>query len=71
MKAIRAYQKLRPESVGRQCRFVPSCSCYAHTALEKDGLKALPKIIWRLMRCNPINGKYYKQDPYTNSKKAS
>jgi len=38
------------------CRFQPSCSEYGKIALKKYGvIRALPKIIWRILRCNPWN----------------
>ena len=38
------------------CKFYPSCSAYAILVLEKDGFVfGLPKIIWRVLRCNPWN----------------
>ncbi|MFH0834598.1 MAG: membrane protein insertion efficiency factor YidD [Patescibacteria group bacterium] len=38
------------------CRFTPTCSQYGDQALKKYGvLRALPKIIWRILRCNPWN----------------
>ncbi|MFH1375901.1 MAG: membrane protein insertion efficiency factor YidD [Patescibacteria group bacterium] len=36
------------------CRFQPTCSEYAKGALRKYGVaRALPKIVWRVLRCNP------------------
>lgn len=60
---IRIYQKLRPPAVGAQCRFVPTCSCYAKDALDIYGLKALPKIIGRLCRCHPLGSRGIEYDP--------
>ncbi|MCU0679730.1 MAG: membrane protein insertion efficiency factor YidD [Planctomycetes bacterium] len=38
------------------CRFKPTCSEYAVSALEKYGLfKGTIKAIWRILRCNPFN----------------
>ena len=38
------------------CRFYPSCSEYAILVLKKSGFFiGLPKIIWRILRCNPWN----------------
>lgn len=37
------------------CRFYPSCSAYALTALERFSLpRALALIVWRLLRCQPF-----------------
>ncbi|MCF7836570.1 membrane protein insertion efficiency factor YidD [Candidatus Gracilibacteria bacterium] len=36
------------------CRFTPTCSNYGKGALQKYGvIRGIPKIIWRIMRCNP------------------
>lgn len=38
------------------CRFRPTCSEYAISALEKYGfIKGGFKAVWRIMRCNPWN----------------
>jgi len=62
-KLVRAYQIAGSPWVGKACRFVPTCSCYAHQALELHGLRALPLIAWRLMRCNPFHGRGVQLDP--------
>ncbi len=62
---IRSYQKMRPPVVGEQCRFVPSCSCYASEALDKHGLRALPKIMGRICRCHPLGSRGIEYDPVT------
>ena len=39
-----------------RCRFRPTCSEYAISAIEKYGLiKGGKKAAWRLLRCNPWN----------------
>jgi putative membrane protein insertion efficiency factor len=40
---------------GGYCRFAPTCSSYAVHALRKDGVVALPAIVWRVARCHPWN----------------
>lgn len=38
------------------CRFYPTCSEYAISAIEKYGLiKGGLKALWRIIRCNPWN----------------
>jgi len=38
------------------CRFHPTCSQYAITAIEKYGIiKGGFKAVWRVLRCNPWN----------------
>ncbi|MBD5137948.1 MAG: membrane protein insertion efficiency factor YidD [Ruminococcus sp.] len=36
------------------CKYYPSCSAYALTAIEKHGaLKGTALAVWRVLRCNP------------------
>jgi uncharacterized protein len=55
MWAIRGYQLAISPMLGPRCRFYPSCSCYAHTAIERFGVL---RGIWlgtlRLLRCHPF-----------------
>jgi len=38
------------------CKYEPSCSLYAKEAIEKLPVyKAAIKIIWRVIRCNPLS----------------
>ena len=38
------------------CRFYPTCSEYAITAIEKYGVvKGSRKALWRILRCNPFS----------------
>lgn len=54
-RAVRLYQEfLSPLKMGPSCRFEPTCSNYALTALERHGLfKGLLLSIGRLLRCAP------------------
>lgn len=53
---IRAYQLLISPMSPPSCRFYPSCSSYAITALRRFGpLKGTWLAAWRLLRCNPWN----------------
>lgn len=53
---IRLYQLFLSGLVGPVCRFTPSCSCYAVDALAQYPIyRALPRIIYRLLRCNPFS----------------
>ena len=43
--------------LGNRCRFAPSCSEYAHQALERHGVsKGLYLTTKRLCRCHPWGG---------------
>jgi putative membrane protein insertion efficiency factor len=57
MALVRAYQlTLSPLFMG-SCRFEPSCSRYAMTALEQHGLlKGAWLAVRRLSRCHPLGG---------------
>ena len=36
-----------------RCKYYPSCSNYAATAINRYGLKGVAMAAWRLLRCNP------------------
>ena len=51
---IKAYQYSVSYFIGRQCRFMPTCSQYAIEAIEKYGiLKGSKLAIKRLLKCHP------------------
>ena len=54
--AVRAYQKLVSPLLPPSCRFYPSCSAYAVTALERHGaLRGGWLAARRLSRCHPFH----------------
>ena len=54
---FKLYYRLLSPLLGNRCRFAPSCSEYAHQALERHGLvKGLWLTIKRLCRCHPWGG---------------
>ena len=54
MAAVRWYQRYISPLSGPRCRYYPSCSSYAVTAIEKHGaLRGTRLAVWRLLRCNP------------------
>lgn len=58
MGAVRAYQLILSPFLPRACRFEPSCSHYAITALSKYGLfRGAGLALKRLLRCHPFSGK--------------
>ena len=53
---LRFYKKFISPALPDSCRFYPTCSEYAATAVEKYGvLKGSIKSIYRIIRCNPFN----------------
>jgi putative membrane protein insertion efficiency factor len=53
---IKGYQVFISPMLGQNCRFHPSCSCYAHQALETHGLvKGTWLSVKRIMKCNPMH----------------
>lgn len=64
IKIIKIYQKTLSPDHGLlkgkypfgYCRFRPTCSEYAISAIEKYGIiRGGAKATWRLLRCNPWN----------------
>ena len=52
---VKAYQRIVSPYLPARCRFVPSCSTYAATAIERWGLcKGGALTLWRLLRCQPL-----------------
>ena len=49
---IKAYQSFSATREPR-CKYYPSCSNYAMTAIGRYGIKGLAMASWRLLRCNP------------------
>ena len=50
---IKVYQKWVSPMFASRCKYYPSCSSYAVTAIESYGLKGIAMSTWRLLRCNP------------------
>jgi len=56
IKIIEFYKLYLSPSLGRHCRFYPSCSEYFKLSLEKQGAaKGTVKGVWRILRCHPFN----------------
>ena len=54
IQLIKAYRLLLSPWLGGQCRFYPTCSCYAITAIERFGvLRGSLLAAQRLSRCHP------------------
>lgn len=56
---------LSPMKRGPSCRFLPTCSEYAITAVKQRGIVVGGALAtWRILRCNPLfRGGYYDPVP--------
>lgn len=51
---VRLYQRAISPALLQRCKYHPSCSRYAVTAIRQYGiLRGLILAAWRLLRCNP------------------
>ena len=51
---IVAYQRFISPAIPRRCKYEPTCSRYAVSAIREYGiLRGLVLAGWRLLRCNP------------------
>ena len=67
---IKVYQVTLSPLLGRQCRYVPTCSVYAEEALERFGVRRGSWLaLRRLGRCHPWGGSGY--DPVPEGHEAS
>ncbi|HVA66788.1 MAG TPA: membrane protein insertion efficiency factor YidD [Elusimicrobiota bacterium] len=52
---IEGYQTLFRPAMSPRCRFLPTCSDYAHEAIDRHGvLKGVALSVWRLLKCHPL-----------------
>ena len=64
LSSIRLYQRIISPALAPSCRFVPSCSKYAHEAIEKYGvIKGGWLAIKRIGRCHPLHPGGYDPVP--------
>lgn len=53
---IRLYQLLISPALGPRCKYEPSCSAYAVSALRRFGVfRGSILAVWRILRCNPFS----------------
>jgi hypothetical protein len=51
---VRFYRRFVSPAIPKRCKYHPSCSQYAVTAIRRYGiLRGLVLAGWRLLRCNP------------------
>jgi len=61
---VRAYQATLRPFLGRQCKFLPTCSEYMIEALRMRGaVVGLALGLWRILRCNPFSRGGYDPVP--------
>lgn len=61
---IIAYRYTLSALIGRECRYLPTCSEYAEEAIEKNGAwKGLWLALARVVRCSPWGGSGYDPVP--------
>ncbi|MDA0796290.1 MAG: membrane protein insertion efficiency factor YidD [Proteobacteria bacterium] len=53
---IRFYQRAISPLLGNNCRFHPTCSCYAEEAFDRFGfIKGSYLTILRILKCHPLH----------------
>ena len=65
---IRFYRKSISPLTPPRCKYYPTCSCYALTAVQRFGaLRGSALAVWRLLRCNPwyMGGIDYVPEKFT------
>lgn len=68
---VHGYQATLSHYLGGQCRFFPTCSCYAEEALLRKPLpRALGLALWRIVRCSPLTKAGYDPVPYDDGEEA-
>ncbi len=64
LKTLAFYQRSISPAFGRRCRFLPTCSEYAKTAVERYGAgKGSVWAVRRLLRCRPFGADGYDPVP--------
>ena len=63
LAAIRLYQITLSPFFRGACRHHPSCSRYAHEAIERHGARGLAMAVKRLLRCRPFGTRGYDPVP--------
>lgn len=70
---ITFYQKFISPAFAPRCKYYPSCSSYALTAIKMFGIKGVGMAAWRVLRCNPwsYGGVDYVQEKSRVTEKSS
>lgn len=71
LAAIRFYRRNISPARPPCCRYLPTCSEYAYTAIERFGaFKGCALAAWRIVRCNPFSKGGYDPVPEKKSRDA-
>ena len=66
LRTLALYQRLISPAFGRRCRYLPTCSEYAKTAVERYGAwKGVTMAGGRLLRCQPFGSSGFDPVPPT------
>lgn len=72
LTGVRGYQRFISPVLPPACRFTPSCSAYAATALERYGaVRGTWMALRRLARCHPWNPGGYDPVPDRNQRQVT
>lgn len=53
---VRLYQAAVSPLLGRRCKYEPTCSAYAVSAVRSHGvMRGFVLAAWRIVRCNPFS----------------
>ena len=64
LKTLAFYQRLISPAFGRRCRYLPTCSEYAKTAVQRFGAwKGVMMAGGRLLRCQPFGSSGFDPVP--------
>ena len=64
VKSVNFYQMSISPAFGRRCRYLPTCSAYAKTAIERYGAwKGASLAGRRLLRCHPFGSSGFDPVP--------
>ncbi len=64
LRVLKFYQELVSPAWGRRCRYLPTCSAYAKTSIERFGaLKGVILAGRRLLRCHPFGASGFDPAP--------
>ncbi len=64
LNLIKIYQKLISPILGKNCRFIPTCSVYTYKAIEIHGvIKGIYLGVKRILKCHPFNEGGYDPVP--------